>query len=271
MIDLSPPPLILPQHFVATRPALIRADVDGDRHFPRLELIRERAMLPGMVPIAARGARYPTIVSTNNGGANGSGVLTTWAAPLPASIAAGNLLLIHGAAAQGTGARTVSTPAGWASLFNDVGQTNLRRIWCFYKVAAGSEGASVNISANDTAFWSGVSYQIAGFQGVPIAAAALANATTANPDPPALTITWGSASGSLVLAICSDDVSPTTAVVAPSGYSNLISGRNVNGAAIWTRSSSAMRLVLGTSEDPGTFTIPASGPASAHTLAIRGG
>jgi hypothetical protein len=65
MIDL-PPPLFLPEHWIAKRPAIIRAEIDPQRHFPvqisravRAELLqrgRADAMLPGMLPVIAGAA-----------------------------------------------------------------------------------------------------------------------------------------------------------------------------------------------------------------------
>lgn len=54
MIDLTPPPLILPSHYEAKRPAIIRVEPNPERHFPELRRAGlTKAMLPGMVPIVA--------------------------------------------------------------------------------------------------------------------------------------------------------------------------------------------------------------------------
>lgn len=92
MID-QPPPLILPDHWAAKRPAIIRPELDPQRHFPvqigraahravHAELQgRADAMLPGMLPVIAGAA--PTDPSFANvsvllhfDGANGSTTFT---------------------------------------------------------------------------------------------------------------------------------------------------------------------------------------------------
>lgn len=54
MIDLAPPPLILPSHYEARTPAIIRLEPDPEQHFPQSHRTGpEKAMLPGMIPIIA--------------------------------------------------------------------------------------------------------------------------------------------------------------------------------------------------------------------------
>lgn len=77
MID-QPPPLILPDHWAAKRPAIIRPELDPQRHFP--SHLQHRAMLPGMVPVAAarRGDPYFNLVQLllHGDGADGSTTFT---------------------------------------------------------------------------------------------------------------------------------------------------------------------------------------------------
>ncbi len=64
MIDL-PPPIILPDHWIAKRPAIIRVESDHPgRHFPKLLAADERrGMLPGMIPVVSGGAKPLTSLS----------------------------------------------------------------------------------------------------------------------------------------------------------------------------------------------------------------
>lgn len=59
MIDLAPPLLILPSHYEARTPAIIRLETDPARHFPQLRSTGpDKAMLPGMIPVIAGGVPY---------------------------------------------------------------------------------------------------------------------------------------------------------------------------------------------------------------------
>lgn len=72
MIDLAPPLLILPSHYEARTPAIIRLEPDPEQHFPQLRSTGpDKAMLPGMIPIIAgprpvSGAYITNAVSSSN-------------------------------------------------------------------------------------------------------------------------------------------------------------------------------------------------------------
>jgi hypothetical protein len=106
MID-QPPPLILPDHWAAKRPAIIRPELDPQRHFPvqigraerravQTELLRQGradAMLPGMVPVIAGGRLEGndgyTVLLLHADGTNGS-------TSFPDSSAASNSVSVFG-------------------------------------------------------------------------------------------------------------------------------------------------------------------------------
>ena len=76
--------------------------------------------------------------------------LTTSASvPLPASLVAGNLLLLHAASADGT--ITSATPSGWTALpgspFSGGGVTQAR---VYYKISTGSESGNISLTATGT-------------------------------------------------------------------------------------------------------------------------
>lgn len=126
MIDL-PPPLVLPEHWIAKRPVIIRAEIDPQQHFPvqisradrqavMAELLRRGradAMLPGMLPVIAGAApKDPSYANVSLlmhfDGANGSTTFTD-SGPL-------------GLAVTGTGNAQISTAQskfGGASLLLD--------------------------------------------------------------------------------------------------------------------------------------------------------
>lgn len=72
MIELGPPPLILPSHYEARRPAIIRLEPDPARHFPQLrdDGPARQAMLPGMIPVIAGGGPRLTYIGTNSSAAD---------------------------------------------------------------------------------------------------------------------------------------------------------------------------------------------------------
>ncbi len=104
MIDL-PPPLILPDHWVGNRPAIIRSEVDPQRYFPAQISRAERravhaefrrqgrvdAMLPGMIPVVGGSERDPyfanVVALLHMDGADGSTTFTD-SSPLGATYTA---------------------------------------------------------------------------------------------------------------------------------------------------------------------------------------
>jgi hypothetical protein len=223
-------------------------------------------MLPGMVA-AMGGAAFQTfpVVEGSNTGANAGGTgASNYSAPLPASITTGELLLLFVSAGAGA-ARTVTTPTGWSSLFNAIGAGSVRRFCCFHKIANGSEGASVSVSASANSFWSSTAYRISGFQGAP-QAATTATGIASNPDPPSLAPSWGSAKTLWIAAAGRDAGGASDFSAPPANYSALIQNGG-SGSANHSATASAYRELQGASENPGTFT--SNSDWAANTVAVR--
>lgn len=202
---------------------------------------------------AAAAQAFPTIAATNT--SSNAPTASDWTVSLPASIAADDLLIILVA---GGNAGAVTTPTGWTSLFEFLG-TDTQRCYAAYKVASGTEGASVAVAHAGTGGGGHNSYRITGYQGTPESAT---DATAV--DPPNLAPTWGSAK-TMWLAVAFDRLT-VGAMTAPTNYTNILSaedGSNQNEAA------SARRELEAASENPGVFGNGGTSGLGAATIAVR--
>lgn len=151
LLDL-PPQLILPEHYEARRPAIIRPEVDPRRYFP-VELTRaerraivaelrrsgrlDKAMLPGMAPIIAGGAPPATITF-----AGSTAVANSGASPRTftdhAIGPAGNRWVVVGAGQRVNGSISGVTITGnamtevVANLHGSTTSTSSSGLWIYY-------------------------------------------------------------------------------------------------------------------------------------------
>jgi hypothetical protein len=201
-----------------------------------------------------------------------AGVTSPMTLNLPASIAAGDLLVCQ--IARRGGSQTYTFPAGWvqvsgaASLENAQGQFDL-----FYKIADGTEGATISVSStvagsNRMTCWI-ARFTGADNAGTPVAAAAAeGSATDANPDPPNFAPGLG-ARDFLWFAVQISESTAQSVTAYPTNYTG--NQTSLNGALASTtgmRHSFASRALNASSEDPGTFTMTASIIWKAKTFAI---
>lgn len=209
-------------------------------------------------------ADFPTVAATNSSQENTS--TTSHTVNLPASIAAGDLLLIIWQSSS----PSVTTPSGW-NLLSPTPTTNGSNIQLivYWKVASGSEGATQAITTGANTPAAHVSYRITGYQGTPEVLAATGTDTT--PNPPSLSPSWGY-DKTLWIAI-SDSARAGAAhsvSATPSGYSDVVSSSmdlaTNTSYRLWTLRKQAEAA----SENPGSFTISNSLDWAAATLAIHG-
>jgi hypothetical protein len=92
---------------------------------------------------------------------------TAMVANLPASLAGGDLLVLY----TMYNYWDTNTPAGWVELTGDTG-ANVGTWRVFYKIASGSEGATVSWTASRTTQLEAVSLRITGASATPIQASA---------------------------------------------------------------------------------------------------
>lgn len=140
---------------------------------------------PFFVPAAASGPSIVAFQGTTDWDAG-----TTIAAGLPTGYAAGDYLVMIVAGATNS-ARTIAEPAGWTTLFNAAAGGNLRYVRGLYKLATGSEGSTVTVSASGVINLSSICVAVRGATQAP-EAGTLVTATSASVDAPSLTPTGGS-------------------------------------------------------------------------------
>lgn len=216
--------------------------------------------------VAPAYATFAVVASTNT--SSSAAAQTTAVVALPATIASGDLLIF--CMAFGSISISTTTPAGWTQVFNDSIATGGESGSCEYKVASGSEGASVSVTITSSR-WSAISWRITGFDsGTAPAVSTRSSAASATQSPPALTPSWGALDTLWIVADghASANPIPTTSTYPTNYTSNQIdnaSGNTTNDAVI----TSATRTANTATETPGSFTLSASKAGSAYTLGIR--
>lgn len=193
--------------------------------------------------------------------------VTSMAVNLPASISSGDLLI---AVAETRNVVTWSTiPTGFAQIFSPVAAGGVGTLTAFYKIATGSEGATVTWIANTgtTASWQ--TRKITTWHGTtpPEATTANSGGAVSTNNPPSLTPSWGSADTAW-LAIMGNTAQSVTITVAPTNYTDLTSNAVSSGGAA-ANSGTAYRQLTATSEDPGAFTTGSDRWWMAATIGIR--
>lgn len=195
---------------------------------------------------------FPVVAGTNTSTQTSA---TSHTVNLPASIAAGDLLIVlFGWPAT---ADDVSTPSGWTQFMNVLNNT---RLYGFYRVADGGEGSTLTVTSSSSAASRHNSYRITGYQGTLEVATATGSSTT--PNPPNLAPSWGAED---TLWIAAAHNSNTTAdIAAPTNYGNLLEA-----FLSPFEMNSARRELNASSEDPGTFANASNAQWQAATIAIR--
>jgi hypothetical protein len=218
-------------------------------------------------PLSLSGVPPPTfpVVAGSASSAKTATSGSTHVVSLPAGIQSGDLLMVFWADANDV-STTVTIPAGWTALYNDVwGSSNVRHV-AFYRVATGAEGTSLNVTAG-TERSAHTSYRIAAgsYQGVPVATAQV-TATSQFPDPPNLVTGFGNVPA---LFIAAAHTTGSASLAPPSGYTGMESGYTGNVGIAHARVGTAVRELTAASEDPGSFTMDASRSWSAYTVAVQ--
>lgn len=187
---------------------------------------------------------------------------------MPASVNAGNLLLIVIATENAT---SHATPSGWTA--EESGQfTGGHMLSLFSKVADGTEGGTtVNVVSNAGGSNGGaIAIRISGWYGTLDGLefnGTTTGSATATPNPPSLTAGWGS-DDNLWLAVfgAADDEATVSSYV--SGYSGGTYGHGgtTNNAA---ETGACWKQAAAATEDPGTFTLSENEYWRALTIVIR--
>lgn len=193
---------------------------------------------------------FPTVVdSANTNVSSGATAIS-----MPASIVAGNLLLMFAGINIASGSPTISS--GWTAVGNTSNGPNLSlHVWA--KVAAGGDTATITVPSSSPG---GVTtYQISGWDGV-IADIGYAGAAVSAPvNPPALTM--ASTKDFLWFAAATQGGFSAPSA-APTNYTNLVNAGTSAGFL-----GTARRNLTASSDDPGAFS-GGSGTAVGATVAV---
>ena len=165
----------------------------------------------------------------------------------------------------------IAWPGSWVELRENAG-TGFRAAVAYLKAAGGE--TSVSPTGSGTADrWEGVIFRIpaAEWHGTtaPESVAPVA-ASTANPNPPTITASWGAEAANIFAAFTMRDDSVANTISAyPTNYSTAQTDSNATTSA--ANCGGAFRVGFNSaSDDPGTFTISATEDTLAYTIVIRG-
>lgn len=211
---------------------------------------------------------FPAVQTTAETAVSSAG--TSHVINLPASIAAGDLLLL--VLAKGSVAATVNAHADWSELLDENAATGF---YIAYRWATGSEGATTTLVTSASTRSATVVYRISGAENPATQAPQIgttATGSSVNPDPPAVTPTGGAKDYLWIAALTrggeeADD--DTWVTSAPSTFTGLlqkacgVAGTNLAGMV-----ATAQLASNAASLNPGTFTI-ATGAWRAQTVAVH--
>ncbi len=187
----------------------------------------------------------PAIVSSAGSNSSSAGEVTSFAATMPGGIAAGNKLV---AMVASDGAPTM-TASGWTWI-GQAAQFGAASLAVFQKTAVGGDAMTVSLGNAEY-----VAVQVVQIEGVDTVEAGFAAGTSANPDPPSLTLASGTRDAVALAAIGHDSGTVSTSAV-PSTYTR-IGSENVAGAGLGAGAGVAVasRTISAASTNPGPFTI----------------
>lgn len=175
---------------------------------------------------------------------------------------------------RSNGADTHSTPAGWTALvLNNASDASNDVTSIFYKVAAGTEGATVTVNGTASLKFSAVAIRINAFTHDPTTApsiTAVGTGSSTTPDPPSLTPAGG-AKDFLWIAVAAYEGEQTNPPTYPGSYTlGQVSADSGTAGVVTTnsRNNFACRQNNIATEDPGTYTISVSDDWSAWTIAV---
>ncbi len=196
----------------------------------------------------------PTVLGTPATTSNQSAGTTT-PINLPAGISAGELLIAFVASKAGTGEAQI---AGWTRFLDArLAQGSTATIHGFWRVADGSESATVDLTTTTSTRVAAVVYRTDASTSTPPEAATAGAANSNTPDPPSLAPTGGSQDYLWFALFASSHGRITSAV--PASYGGSQTAGDNSGTATHIGIGVAHRALTAASEDPGTFTTTGTG------------
>ena len=210
---------------------------------------------------------FPVVESVTE--SNYSGNVTSHLMDLPATVGAGNLLLMVFTNWSNT---AQTTPSGWTALDK---QTNGVYVGAgvYARDADGSEsGTSVDVVTAAPVKGSGHIYRISGWGGTladDVDISTVASGTGEVPNSASVTAGWGSDDNLFISIVGSGDDDVTMNSAASGGYGNLIDTACGGGANASGRSASARLEQASAADDPGNFTLASSEAWLAWTVVVE--
>lgn len=207
------------------------------------------------------------IVSNSSSGSSATTSTTAHVVTLPTGIVAGNLLLISTTNDANT-ASSLTTPSGWNSLYNaNTASANMAVLW---RLATGSEGATLALTWSTAGRGTWVAYQVSGWNKASTPAiASTTYVSINNPQSPALTPSWG-ALDTLWITTLGFTRSGVTVSTYPASYSD--NQLYVQNSSIGlAHSVFATRNNATATETPGAFLLSNTTTGAAATIGIRPG
>ena len=202
---------------------------------------------------------FATQVSQQASGVTASNVT------LPASVAAGDLVIAFVAADSGAGAMTWPSP--WVNIKDEAGTGFV--FSCAYLIASGGETTVAATHTSERSNHIAARIKAAEWHGTTAPEiTANANGSSTGPDPPSLTPSWGSDT-TLWVAVCAadDSAAPFPITAWPTGYTdNQVGNSTATSAACVAICSKGATAA---SDDPAAFTMTGTETWNAYTLAVR--
>ncbi len=202
---------------------------------------------------------------TATASSNGSANVTSSTVTLPASVAAGDLLIILLASDLLT-APAFTFPAGWTKLADVADSAHTGTV--AYAIAAGGE-TTVAVT-HTTERTNQIAWRIpaAEWHGTTVPEiATIVTGNSSTPNPGSLTPSWGSAATMWLAACTWDDSAAPTLSTYPTNYTD--AQANSVGGSSAARVAGAWRTLTATSEDPGAFGLSGAETWQAWTIAVR--
>jgi hypothetical protein len=196
---------------------------------------------------------------------------TSFAPFLPAGIVAGDLLLLFVGVGGDPASGALTWPDGWLPIANGAGEGRSGgssfggRGEIRYRIADGSEGASITVTSPITGRWISRSWRIQKHRHThaPPEIARVENST----NPPSLSPSWGREETLWIVAHTRAFGADTTGF--PSSYTDGLNLRSGGASATDISGAVAERLLAAATEDPDNFVV-SGGRVQAFTIAIRG-
>lgn len=196
---------------------------------------------------------------------------TSHVVSLPASISSGDLLICF-LAGDGSGSWALDVPTGWNQAYSDENNSGGCNLSVRWKIADGTEGSTVTFTSTASEKASHRSFRITGHHATtPFEAAgggiAGSQGSSANPDSPSLTPSWGAKDTLWISVYGVDDARSATAY--PTDYADNQFTQVSGGSSGRCGLGLATRNVNATSQDPAAFTIDTSDVWLAATIGIQ--